>query len=215
MLRLKLDTQEFTFPSAWEEVTFRQFIDIINIKQDTFNSQIDGFVKVIGTLSDTSAVEAVRKLSITDFYTLRTYFEWLNTDPKESDSQKKKKATFKIGDETWTIKDNFQNLTVGEAVSLEILLQDKALDLNPMEIAFGILFRRLDPVTGSPITFNGDDLNKIIKEHSKKIFITDVFSIISFFLRGDKTSTTKLTQVCLSPNQKKANTQPKKKKKTA
>lgn len=194
MIEIKIENKKFTLPIDWTEVTFKQFINIISVQNDNLNSEIESFVKILTALSDDKTMtEYLNQMSIDDFNKLKGYFNWLfdDFDPKKHKSNKK---FFEIDGEKWKIKEDFNKLSVGEMVSLEIMIKDSKLDLTPYEIAFGILFRKVDE-NGKEEKFNADDMINIILNHSNKIYVTDVINQLDFFLDGDQTSTTKNSQV--------------------
>jgi len=186
MLKLKISKQEFTFPSEWSEVSLRNYIDIVTIGEDKHLSSIDSFIKTLSLLCEKPEfISIANDIPIDNFKEIQTAFDWLKIEPK---APKKSVKSFKIGNEDWTIKEDYNKLTVGESISIELMLKDKKLDLSPLEIAFGVLFRRLNTTTNKPEPLNPDDINIIINEKSKLIKVTDVYNIINFFLRGEKTS---------------------------
>jgi len=205
MIEVRIENKVFELPSDWEEVTFKRFIGLTSIQEDGMNSELEIFVKALTALSgDKSFSNYLNKMSIDDFNTLKDYFNWIAED---FDSQKYKSETniFEIHGEKWKLKDNFNKLSVGEMVSLELMLKDKKMDLSPYEIAFGILFRRVDD-QGNEVAFNVDDMIKIILNYSDEIYVTDVISKLDFFLSGENASTTKSSAVSFQVLEKKTST---------
>jgi len=184
MLNLKIENKEFLFPSGWDEVTLKNYIDILNSAEDKNSSSIEVFIKTLSLLCNNPEFSKIAiNINVDDFKKIQDSFKWMNVEPKTS---KVPVTSFKIDDEEWTIKKDFTKLTVGESISIETMLKDKqAFDLTPTEIAFGVLFRRILP-DGNIEPFNPDNINLIINEKSKFIMITDVYDIISFFLLGEK-----------------------------
>lgn len=202
MIEIKFENKTFTLPVGWDEVTFKQFIGIITVQQDELNSELETFVKILTALSGDKTLTAyLNQMSIDDFNSLREYFNWLS-DEFDSKKYKSKNKFFDIDGEKWKIKEDFNKLSVGEMVSLELMIKDNKLDLNPYEIAFGILFRKVDE-NGKELPFNADEMINIILNHSEKIYVTDVISQLDFFLDGGKISTTKNSQVSFQVLEKK------------
>lgn len=205
MIEVRIDEKVFTLPGDWEEVTFKRFIGLISIQEDGMNSELEIFVKALTALSgDLSFGAYLNKMSIDDFNNLKEYFNWIT---EEFDSKKYKSETnlFDIDGQKWKIKDNFSKLSVGEMVSLELMLKDKKMDLTPYEIAFGVLFRRID-AQGNEVAFNADDMVNIILNYSDDIYVTDVISKLDFFLSGENASTTKNSAVSFQVLEKKTST---------
>lgn len=205
MIEIKIEQRVFTLPLNWEEVTFKKFIDIIQVQQDTLNSELDVYVKILTSLSGEKEFDkALRSMDFEDFSQLKTYFSWI-TEDLDSDKYKSKEEVFLIDGEKWKLKNDLHTLNVGEMVSLEMMVRDNKLDLTPYEIAFGVLFRRVDE-NGNELPFKAEDMVKIIMDYSDKIFVTDIIGKLAFFFDGEKTSSTKNSKVSFQILEKKANT---------
>jgi hypothetical protein len=205
MIEIKIEQRVFTLPLNWEEVTFKKFIDIIQVQQDTLNSELDVYVKILTSLSGEKEFDqALRSMDFEDFSQLKTYFSWI-TEDLDSDKYKSKEEVFLIDGEKWKLKNDLHTLNVGEMVSLEMMVRDNKLDLTPYEIAFGVLFRRVDE-DGNELPFKAEDMVKIIIDYSDKIFVTDIIGKLAFFFDGEKTSSTKNSKVSFQILEKKANT---------
>lgn len=196
MLKIKIESNEFIMPSEWAEVSLKNYIDIVSTSEDKNNSELDIFIKTLALLcEDKMFIKCANEMNIEDFKQIQEAFKWIQLDPP---APKSKQKHFLIGKEKWTIKEDFNKLTVGESISVEIMLKDKKLDLSPLEIAFGVLFRRVKD-DGTVEAFNPDNINLIINEHSKVIKVTDVYNVITFFLNKEKRpleiSKVSLTQV--------------------
>ena len=83
------------------------------------------------------------------------------------------------------IKEKYEQLSVGEMVTFETLLRDKSIDATNIELAFAILFRKLDD-NGKETEFNIDDFLFVLKNIKEKVLAIDVIQHVNFFLSGDK-----------------------------
>ncbi len=200
MNSISINEEVIDFPEGWNEVTLRQFIDITILKQDDTQTNIEQFANLLCLLSKNRKVkDFIFQLSIEDFHILQSMFTWVAVDPTNMSPTQ---DNFKIGDEVWTLKKEFSKLNVGEMVTIEQMLKDKkTFNLNPIEIAFGTLFRRIKD--GKTVAFNTDDLFKIIGEHSNTVMVSEVIPVINFFLSGDIHSSTPSSKVCLVKKEQK------------
>ncbi len=124
------------------------------------------------------------QLTEDEFGEIATHFEWTN---KSLEDVKEEKEFLYIDGKKYKIKKNNNKLTIGEIVSIETLIaQNKNLD--PLEIAFGILLREVN-VDGTEKEFNEDDFLHTISELQTKVMLIDIYNCISFFLSGEKNST--------------------------
>lgn len=198
-LELTINDNNYVLPSEWAEVTLRQFIDILILKEDKLNSDLDIFIKTLNILSDNKQLEEeILNLDTDSFKIIREGFIWLSVEPPISKNLNK--SFFEFEGKKFTLKKDFNKLTVGESITIEMLLKDNKIDLNPLEIAFSVLFREIDE-NGNIKEFDPDDMVKIL-EYSKFIKLLDVYEVINFFLSGDKSSSSKNSKVSLSLQKK-------------
>jgi hypothetical protein len=187
MIEIRKEGKVFTLPSVWEEITFKQFIHLINTTQDEYYSDVDAIVKVLTSLSGDKAFEGVlNRMYVEEFNLVREHFSWLfeEVDP---DKYKGRENLFIIDGQRFALKQDYNKINVGEFSSIQMLLKDKNIDLNPYEVALAVLFRKLDD-EGNLMDFNPDDIVKIVNEYSERIYITDVISSLDFFFDGEKSS---------------------------
>lgn len=198
MIELKIEEKTFTVPSCWEDLSFRQYLDILNVIDDKHLSTIETFMKKLCVISKHPELEEeINKLSFQDFTAIREAFAWMNKDPEP---KKEIQEFFLIDGEKWSMKKDYDQLSTGEAVSAEILFKDKKVDLRDHEIAFGVLFRKVKE-DGSLEDFDAEKIGKFINDYSHKVPLIDVFSVVSFFLSGGSNSCSKTSKVTFRPVQ--------------
>jgi hypothetical protein len=187
MKALKINNKTFNVPEGWSEVTFRNFIDLTLIKEDKYESDIDKYINSMSVLTDDpdAFIISVNDMDINDFTTVKDFFEWTNYQPEIQGA----KEIIEIDGEKYTMKKEMNQLTMGEIVSLEMLLKNNTQNLLPLEIAFGVLFRKINPETNEIEKFNANSVNHLIRELSPKVGLLDVYGVLTFFLSGNITST--------------------------
>lgn len=194
MLNLTINDKLFKLPSDWEELTLRQFIDILILKKDEKNSDLDNFVKTLGIFAgDHSIEESIMDLDVSEFNQIKDAFEWIKVDPQ---TKSESKDFFEFEGKKFTMKKDYNQLTVGEAITVELLLKDQKVDLDPLEISFAVLFREV--IDGKMKPFNADTMYEMLNDYSNRIKIVDVYEVITFFLSGEKSSFSKPSKVSLS-----------------
>lgn len=196
MIEISIENKSIQMYTDWSEITFGTYIDIININKDKFSDMEKG-VRILAALSlnnKEEALEMLFKLTPQQFEELSEYFTWLKEDFQTYiDNYKfEEKESFEIDGQNYVIKKDFDKLNMGEMVSLEVYLQNFK-NLDPFEIAFGLLFRKVGP-DGSFKEFDEVDFLETIHALKDKVKLVDVFKYISFFLGGGKSSTTKNLQ---------------------
>ena len=179
-------------------MTLRQFIDILILQKDKHNSDLDNFIKTLVIFCGDKQIESdILELDMDDFSKIKDAFEWIKSEPPKKENTP---STFEIDGKTFSMKKDYQKLTVGEAISAELLLKDPTFDLDPLEISFAILFREVGP-DGKMKDFDADEMFKMLNDYSKRIKIVDVYEVITFFLSSEKNSSTKTSAVSLQVHQ--------------
>ena len=105
-----------------------------------------------------------------------------------------------------TYSYEIKNLTIipriGETVSIETLIANNK-NLDPLEVAFGVLLREVDE-NGVEKKFNEDDFLYVIEQLKTKVMLLDVYNVISFFLSTDKSSSKTSKGYSIHKKQKKS-----------
>ena len=142
MIKLTIKDKEFNIADEWSDVNFGQYIDILNIQNDTWQD-LEKSIKMIAALGDKPAEleEALYELDIEDFQALSESMKWINTEFKAEADKAVKKDKFEIDGKQYVIKKNYNKLTLGEMVSVEEMLKNP--NYNHQEIALGILLREV------------------------------------------------------------------------
>ena len=187
MIELNIDERVYTIAESWDEIYFSQYVDIINLNKDEGMNDLSKAVKIIALISDKpeSCEKDLLNLSREDFEELASNFEWTN---KPIDNFKTDTEYVEIDGKKYKIKKDYSKLTLGEMISVETLIANNK-NLDPLEIVFGVLLR--EEIDGKEKEFNEDDFIHIISELKSKVLLLDIYNYISFFLSGDKKSTTK------------------------
>ena len=190
MLNLTIEDQSFVLAESWSEITFSQYITIINITTDESLNEILKAVKVISCISDKpeACEKCLLNISREDFESLGDHFEWTKRKIEQDSVQKE---FLEIDGKTYKIKKEYNKLTLGEMISVETLIANNK-NMNQFEVVFGVLLREV--VDGKEKEFNEDDFLYVISKLQDKVMLLDVYNCISFFLSGVEMSTTKTSK---------------------
>lgn len=200
----------YTLPTSWDEVTLEQYVNILNANLDKVTSNILKHIKCLAILAGSPLLEAeIKQLDVDDLNTLLSTFAWINTAPEYESLPPV--DTLEVDGVVFKIKKDFNKLNVDEVIIVEELTQAEQFDLHHFEIAFGMLFRKLDD-QGNEQELTVDLLLNTILQFRNKVMLKDVFAVLAFFLSGDTRPSSQTSASCL-PSQKKLkmNTQLKKK----
>lgn len=174
MVRLILEEKEYYLPESWDEVTYSMYkkFSLLEIENENYIEYIMMVISMI-TGIDIKYLNSLEKNSFNNIISAMSFL----LDFERSNSIKNK---FNIGDDSYVVKD-LKKLTMGEYISLEMLIKENALK-NAGNIIY-ILFRKNDEeFDSSKMEENG----KIIEDN---LGVIDVLNMLDFFLFIGKTYT--------------------------
>ena len=186
MIKLQIEGSEYELAREWSEISFAQYIEVVNINKDKWND-LEKAVKIIAHISNKPAEceQSILKLSKEDFEELASYFVWTN---HPIDEFKSEKDFLEIDGKKYKIKKDYNKLSLGEMISVETLIENNK-NLDAFEVAFGVLLREVDE-DGKEKEFNEDVFIDVIQNLKTKVMLLDIYNHISFFLSGVQISTT-------------------------
>ena len=179
MINLKLEiddeVREFNLPQNWDEVTIGDFVKLFSFNRDGLTT-IELSVKVINILTGIDE-ELVMMMDVNDFQKLVEVFDFTT---KELDAVNV--DSVEIGGETYYLKNDFSQLTMGEVISIETIL--KSADGNLFKVMDKLLciFLRKKKENGKLESFKGSFMSRA--EIFKDAPISKVYNVFSFFLTG-------------------------------
>jgi len=177
-LNFEIDDEIKTYdiPENWNEVSVEQFMAIMalnDVKED--KNEIELSMGIISILTGLE-LEMVYMIPVDNFNqiqnVLKFTYEEVKADLKES---------VMVDGEEYFIKNDFNNLTMGEVISLETILGEHT---NPYKSFDRLLciFLRKKTDKGNLETFKSTFMARA--EAFKKITIADVYSLMVFFSDG-------------------------------
>jgi hypothetical protein len=186
MVQLKINENEYTLPDTWNEVSFGQFVDMININKDTWTANKKS-IKIIAAFSDKpkELEKDMLQLTIEQINDISDTLAWTKSDFVNEAMKVEDKQFLIIDGIKYRIKDDFNSLEAGAVISLEESLKNP--NYHYQELALAILLRKTD-INGRSEGFDPELFYYILDELKYKINLFDVYKHISFFSNGDRTS---------------------------
>jgi len=170
MIELNINKKLYNIPNSWDEVTYKQYLNIITIKNDNI---VEYYVKIINELGGVDKA-IIYQLSQDDFQTLVDQLSFLNNlDLKKY----KKKSKIKIKGETYYFK-KLSELTLGENINFETLIKNSKNIVNDYHKIMALLLSKKDEV------ININALEDRAEFFANNLKATDVFTMSAFFLGG-------------------------------
>lgn len=184
MIKLKIGDKEFKLASDWDEVTFAQYINLVNVFTKDVSS-IEKSVRYIASVSDNEeeCVKYLYKLSKDKFEGLQESFKWL--DNSDIDFLKKCEAAeyIVVKSKRYKIVKEYNKLSLADMVNIETILENHP-NLSKFEVAFGVLIKEID-VDGKELDFTEEQFIRTLQALKDEVLLKDVYGLLAFFLSGE------------------------------
>ena len=171
MIKVEVGNKEYELLNKWEEINLSLYSEIMEIFKLDETSYINKTIKVINILSGIS-IKNIMKMNIADFNKIQDELKFITTEIDGIDID-----MITISGEDYYIKKDFNKLTVGESISLEVIDKDNL----PMMLT--VFLRK--KVDGKLEDFDTDFVEER-EEIFKNIIITDVYNMFKSFINGER-----------------------------
>jgi hypothetical protein len=177
-LNLEIDGENKTYdiPTQWDDVTVDKFIEIVKLDEKKDINDLEKVMELMNILT-TIPKDDVELLPVESFMEIQNNFSFVKTDV-----DKKMKDSIVIDGEEYFVKNDFNDLTMGESITIETLLKEAD---NPMYILDKMLclFLRKKKENGKLESFKTTFLTDRI-DIFRKAPITEVYNNLIFFSNG-------------------------------
>lgn len=177
-LNLEIDGENKTYdiPTQWDDVTVDKFIEIVKLNEKKDINDLEKVMELMNILT-TIPKDDVELLPVESFMEIQNNFSFVKTDV-----DKKMKDSIVIDGEEYFVKNDFNDLTMGESITIETLLKEAD---NPMYILDKMLclFLRKKKENGKLESFKTTFLTDRI-DIFRKAPITEVYNNLIFFSNG-------------------------------
>jgi len=179
-LNLVLDEEEFNLemPEKWEEVNVEQFCQIMEIQE-----RVKDLTKISSAVELISAITKIPKniiwlMTPEDFAKLTNALAFVNTEIEAP-----LKKSIMIDDEEYFVKSNFEELTMGEIITIEQLVEQTNNNLFKTMDKLLTIFLRKKKASGKLESF---DINFIAdrSEKFRMISVVDIYQLFFSFSDG-------------------------------
>lgn len=189
---------EILVPTQWSDVNILQYevLQGLDKKKSDFKYLLD-VIKCLCNIEDTS------KLKLEHVNEISKYLGFLN-EPITTD----KKESIVVGGDTYKWVGNFNELTAGEVISIEQIIDIEALNFNQsIDVVLAVLLRKVLP-SGKLEDFDSSNFVSR-RELFSKVSISEVNGMVVFFLSGGQISTKTTLTYLVKPKSIPTNTQTK------
>jgi hypothetical protein len=171
-------TEEFSVPESWSEVTVNQFMAIVKLQEGMEELNIlQKTIKMVCILTKIPE-EYVEMIPIEQFYKIRDILEYTND---EVDTKACESIT--IDGEEYFIKNDFNQLTMGETITIETLMSNSDNVVSVFDELLCVFLRKKKD-NGKLEAFKSTFLQER-KEIFGKAPISQMYSVLVFFSAGE------------------------------
>lgn len=178
-LEIDDEVKEYSLPESWDDVTIEEFIKIFSFDRNDL-TPIELSVKVINILTGIDE-ETILMIDVDNFNKINETIKFTGKDVVPVNCE-----YVELNGEKYYLKSDFSQLTMGEVISIEILLQSADGNLFKVMDKLLCIFLRKKKENGKLETFKGEFMNRA--DLFKTTPISKVYNIFSFFLDGGTTS---------------------------
>ena len=167
-------SKEILIPTAWEDVTLNEFIELSKLDIDSFDSHIDYYISMLGVFGNDDLNNILEFVKLTDVADIINQMSFMNTPPRNLD---KKEVTIK--GEVFRLIQNMNELTVGEYISIETLIEQGKLDsISSIPVILSVILKPIGE------QFDSNLVNARMELFKNELSIEDVLGMSVFFSIG-------------------------------
>lgn len=177
-LRLQVGgkTKSVNVPDSWSEISVKKYSDLLAIDQ-TLNP-LEKRMQTVQVMLEIDQ-ELIEQLYKEDFEKIEEMIQWVYEPMPPSEA-----TELVVEGETFHLYTDFNKMTMGEQVSIDILVKKSGGDLLNVYDELLCLFLRKKDASGKFETWNTDMMER--KEMFGKVPIMEVNQLLLFFSNGEK-----------------------------
>lgn len=169
------EVKEYNLPSNWDEITLDEFIRLFSIDRTDLNP-LEMSVKTIEILVGIDE-EILLMMKSSDFELLATELSFTTQDVTPVNVE----FITLNGEEYW-IKKDYNQLTMGEIISIETILESADNNIFKVMDKLLCIFLRKKKENGKLETFKGEFMERATL--FRKTPVSQIYNIFNFFLLG-------------------------------
>jgi len=164
---------ELSIPTEWADVTLGEFIVLTKLDITEFTNPIDYYIKVLRVFGN-NIDNIAEYIKVTDANNIAQLLSFMSITPKGNNIKE-----ITIDNIKYVLPENMNDLSIGEVVSIETLIEKD--NLNSVEAIDAILSVILRPVNE---VFDSNKIEARRRLFKAKLNIADVLGMSVFFSIG-------------------------------
>lgn len=177
------EIKKITIPESWEEVSLGLYQKIDSLRYREYHSDVAYFIDIIDKMGIMDK-GMLLQLDVIELNKIAQEIGWVVNLPEIEE-----KTEVEIDGQVFRFKSELEKMTVGEAISIEMLMDSgKQTEIESIDIVLSVLLRPIDE-NGEMEEFNADLVDERRELFLEKLSIVDVYGFIIFFYAGVGNST--------------------------
>ena len=166
--------KEILIPTEWADVTLGEFIALSKLDIDSYKSEVEYYIHMLRIFGNEDIESIFEYIKATDLNNIVGQMSFMNTPPKQLDNK-----VVKVGKIDYHLPANLNELTVGEYVSIEQMIESGGLDsVEAIPTILSVILRPLDE------DFDSNLCAERIELFKNSLSIEDVLGMSVFFSIG-------------------------------
>ena len=168
--------KEILIPTSWQDVTLGEYIELSKLDINSYDSPVEYYIHMLRVFGNTDIENIFEYIKAVDLNSIVGQMSFMNTPPKQLDNK-----AVEVNGVDYHLTSNLNDLTVGEYVSIEQLIESGKLDsIEAIPVILSVILRPLNE------DFDSDLVNERIKLFTDELSIEDVLGMSIFFSIGER-----------------------------
>ena len=168
--------KEILIPTSWNDVTLREFIELSSLDFESYKSPVEYYIHVLRVFGNDDVENIFDYIKAVDLNSIIGQMSFMNEEPSKLDNK-----SVEINGEMYFLSDNLNELTVGEYVSIESLIeQGGQSSVDSIPTVLSVLLRPKNEV------FNSANCVKRAELFKDALSIEQVLGMSVFFSSGER-----------------------------
>lgn len=167
---------EITIPTSWKDVTLNEFIKLSCLDITTYKTPLEYYIHVLRIFGNKDLGNIFEFIKASDINDIINQLSFMNEEPSKLDNK-----IVKIKGVEYHLIDNMNDITIGEYVTIESLIeQDKLNSVEAIPVILSVILRPLKEV------FDSNKCKERIELFKNELSIEDVLGMSVFFSSGER-----------------------------
>lgn len=168
--------KEITIPTSWADVTLDEFIKLSALDIKNYSDSVNYYIDILEVFGNTDLDTIIDMIKVSDINDIINQMSFMNEPPRQLDIKE-----VSIKGVKFKLTSNMNDLTVGEYVSIESLIEQGELNsFSSIPVILSVLLRPEEEV------FDSNKINSRIELFKKYLSIEDVLGMSVFFSTGER-----------------------------